>query len=81
MSGVALITLALNGTTLKFLVKALGLSTQSIIREKIYADFLGKLDEEVEQECLKNLDDRYLQEVEWDEVKKLSGQNINRLKQ
>jgi NhaP-type Na+/H+ or K+/H+ antiporter len=54
MSGVAVLTLALNGTTIKFVVRALGLSTQSIVREKIFADFLAKLDEELELECKRN---------------------------
>ncbi len=63
MSGVAILTLAINGTTLSFLVKALGLSTQSIVREKIFADFLGKLDDEIELECRKNMGDNYLKEV------------------
>jgi len=40
MSGIAVCTLVVNGTTLALLIKFLGLSTQSNIREKIYSSFL-----------------------------------------
>ena len=43
MSGVAVCTLVVNGTTLSLLIKYLGLSTQTAVREKIYSNFLSRL--------------------------------------
>lgn len=73
MSGVAVCTLVVNGTTLALIIKLLGLSTLSDIREKIYASFLSKLTEEIDQECKKNSELKYLKEASWDIVKELSG--------
>jgi hypothetical protein len=60
MSGMAVLTLVINGTTLSLVVRALGLSNQSLVQEKIFASFLQRLDEEIEHECGMNNDQRYL---------------------
>ncbi|CAD8062241.1 unnamed protein product [Paramecium primaurelia] len=76
MSGIAVCTLVVNGTTLSLLIKLLGLSTQSDIREKIYSNFLTKLNEEIEQECKKNNELKYLKEADVEYVKTLSGYKV-----
>jgi hypothetical protein len=76
MSGIAVLTLLINGTTLSLVVKAVGLSNQSLVQEKIFAGFLQKLDEEIETECRKNVNGKYLLMADWAEVRKLSGKQI-----
>ncbi|EGR28403.1 sodium hydrogen exchanger family protein, putative [Ichthyophthirius multifiliis] len=76
MAGNAVLTLLINGTITVPIVKFLGLCTSSMIRDKLYQNFLeNKMKQDLYEQWELLKDCKFLKDADWDQVKKYCGED------
>ena len=70
ISGIVLLTLLVNATTIKGLVNALGLTDLPAVKKLMFSNASGNVAEGCEQEMDLLKDDRFLSGANWSEVRK-----------
>ena len=73
MAGNAFLTLIINGTTTGPIIRSLGLCTISIVRERVFVNFLESLKLKAEKKIIAMKTNNYLRMVNWNSVKELVG--------
>lgn len=73
MSGIAVLTLLINGSTTAFVLNRLGLTKTTIHQETLLKEVLSKLEKETDFKIEQLKLDRYQRGSEWGKVKELSG--------